>query len=77
MRNLCYLFQKFAELVEEESVGEEEGGGKGEDGSGDTANRHVEHEGEGVDGCQTAEQDAAEQERHGGQAQHGEVGDSG
>lgn len=51
-KSYLYFYNLFqlAELVEEGAVGEEEGNGEGEDGGGDAANGHEEHQDEGVEG---------------------------
>lgn len=47
-----------AELVEEGFVGKEEGDGEGEDGGGNTADNHAEHDEEGIDGCYATKEDS-------------------
>ena len=68
---------QLAEFVKEGAVGEEEGDGEGEDGGSDAADGHEEHQDKGVEGTQAAKKDTTQQQRHGGETEHGEIGDGG
>ena len=57
----CQHGYQLTKLVEEGAIGEEEGDGEGEDGCGNAAYCHVEHQHEGVDGAHTTEENTTQQ----------------
>lgn len=54
---------------------EEDRDAEGEDGGGNTADNHAKHDEEGIDGRYATQEDAAQEQRHREETQHGEVGD--
>lgn len=78
-KSYLYFYNLFqlAELIKKRSISEEEGNDKGKDRGGNAADGHVEHQDKGIDGAHPTKEDTTQQQRHRGQAEHGEIGNGG